>query len=332
MGRMRDVRRSLGLSQANVAAAAGLSRQLVGAVESGRHAPSVHAALALAAVLGTTVEDLFAPPASEPALAVGGRPSEGEPVVATTVGDRLCYATLPHRGAGGTAWLAADGTYHGGEIRLFPGAHATGAVVAGCDPALGLAAGMLPPGGPQRVLALQASSRRAAVGLGSGRLHGALVHGRPETLAPPADAQRWEVVAWEVGLAARGDAALDLERVAAGELVVARREDGAAAQQALERALGAVGAAPRDLRGPVASGHLDAALHVAHGSADAAVTFRAAALAYGLEFTPLEHHRVELWIGPQGAGHPGIEALGEVLRSRSFRARLAALGGYDLPP
>src|SRR5918999_2570036 len=322
MGRMRDLRQSLGMSQANVAAAAGLSRQLVGAVESGRHAPSVHAALALAAVLGTTVEDLFSPPASEGALvAVGDRPTEeGAPVVATKVGDRLCYATLPHRGATGAAWLAADGTYHGEEIRLFPGANATGAVVAGCDPALGLAAGMLPPTGPRRVLALQASSGRAAVGLGCGRLHGALVHGRPETLAPPEDALRWEVVAWEVGLAARAGAALDLGRVAAGELVVARREDGAAAQQALERAVGAIGGAQRDLRGPVASGHLDAALLVAHGSADAAVTFRAAALAYGLAFTPLEHHRVELWIGPQGAGHPGIEALGEVLRSRSFRA------------
>src|SRR5918999_1719117 len=167
MGRMRDLRQSLGMSQANVAAAAGLSRQLVGAVESGRHAPSVHAALALAAVLGTTVEDLFRPPASERALVpVGDRPTEeGAPVVATTVGDRLCYETLPHRGATGAAWLAADGTYDGGVIRLFPGAHATGAVVAGCDPALGLAAGMPPPPGPPRVLGPPAPSPPAAGGL-----------------------------------------------------------------------------------------------------------------------------------------------------------------------
>src|SRR5918999_5011997 len=149
MSRMRDLRRGLGMSQATVAAVAGLSRQLVGAVESGRHAPSVHAALALAAVLGTTVEDLFSPPASEGALvAVGDRPTEeGAPVVATTVGDRLCYATLPHRGATGAAWLAADGTYDGGEIRLFPGAHATGAVVAGGDPPPRPAAGQLSPAG-----------------------------------------------------------------------------------------------------------------------------------------------------------------------------------------
>jgi DNA-binding XRE family transcriptional regulator len=332
MARMRDVRRGLGMSQADVASAAGLSRQLVSAVESGRHAPSVHAALALATVLGSTVEHLFAPPPGDRVVAVGDRPAEGAPVVATRVGDRLCYAPLPHRGAGGAGWLAADGVYHGGDISLFPGAAATGAAVAGCDPALGLAAALLPPRGPQRVVALHAPSRRAAAGLRSGRLHAALVHGRPRTLVAPRDALRREVVAWEVGLAARAGTALELERVAAGELLVARREAGAAAQQALERALGPMAGTRRDVRGPLAMGHLDAALLVAHGSADVGVTFRAAALAYGLDFTPLEHHRVELWIGPQGAGHPGIEALGEVLASRSFRARLAALGGYDLPP
>jgi DNA-binding XRE family transcriptional regulator len=328
---MRALRRSRGLSQADVASGAGLSRQLVGAVEGGRHAPSVHAALAIAGVLETTVEDLFTPPAGERLESLGDLPADGGPVVAATVGDRLCYTALPHRGAGAGAWLAADGIYEGGDVRLFPGVRAAGAMVSGCDPALGLAAALLPGRGSRRVAALQASSRRAAADLRAGRLHAALVHGPPATLAAPRSVQRRTVAAWEVGLAARPDSTVDLERVAAGELVVARREGGAAAQQALERAVEEAGGAPRDLHGPLAAGHLDAALRVVHGSADAAVTFRAAALAYGLAFTPLEHHVVELWIGPHGAGHPGIEALGEVLGSGAFRARLASVGGYELP-
>jgi DNA-binding XRE family transcriptional regulator len=332
MNRMRDVRRSLRLSQADVASAAGLSRQLVGAVEAGRHAPSVNAALAIAAVLETTVEDLFTPSGGARAEPVGDLPEDGAPIVVTTVGDRLCYGGLPHRGAGAGAWLAADGTYEDGAVCLFPGTQAAGAMVSGCDPALGLAAALLPARGPRRVAALQASSRRAASDLRAGRLHAALVHGRRATLVPPATVQRCSVAAWEVGLATRPDAAVDLERLAAGGLVVARREAGAAAQQALERVLEEAVGPGRELHGPLAAGHLDAALHVVHGSADVAVTFRAAALAYGLGFTPLEHHAVELWIGPQGVGHPGIEALGDVLASRAFRARLESVGGYELPP
>ncbi len=331
MTRMRDLRTGLGLSQTDVATAAGLSRQLVGAVEAGRHAPSVHAALALAAVLDTTVEELFASSAGARPEAVGGVPAEGAPIVAAMVGDRLCYTPLAHRGAGAGAWLAADGVLEAGAVRLFPGAQAAGAMVSGCDPALGLAAALLPARGPRRVAALQASSQRAAADLRAGRLHAALVHGRRTTLAGPPEVQRREVAAWEVGLAARPNEPADLERVASGRLAVARREPGAAAQQALERALQDAGGARRDLRGPLAAGHLDAALRVVHGSADVAVTFRAAALAYGLDFTPLEHHTVELWIGSHGAGHPGIEALEDVLASRAFRARLGSVGGYDLP-
>jgi len=53
--RIRRRREALGLSQRDVAGAAGLSRQLVGTVERGRHLPSVNAALALARALDARV-------------------------------------------------------------------------------------------------------------------------------------------------------------------------------------------------------------------------------------------------------------------------------------
>ena len=60
--RVREARTAAGLTQAQVAEQAYVSRQTVNAVESGRDAPSVYVAMRIAAVLGTTVEALFGVP------------------------------------------------------------------------------------------------------------------------------------------------------------------------------------------------------------------------------------------------------------------------------
>ncbi|NAZ84141.1 helix-turn-helix domain-containing protein [Kineococcus sp. R8] len=57
--RVRAARTELGLTQAELAAAVDVTRQTVVAVEAGNYAPSVYLALALAAHLGRSVEDLF---------------------------------------------------------------------------------------------------------------------------------------------------------------------------------------------------------------------------------------------------------------------------------
>ncbi|HEX6420566.1 MAG TPA: helix-turn-helix domain-containing protein, partial [Acidimicrobiales bacterium] len=57
--RIRALRAARGLSQRDLSERAGVSRQLVGAVEAGRHVPNVRAALALARALEVPVERLF---------------------------------------------------------------------------------------------------------------------------------------------------------------------------------------------------------------------------------------------------------------------------------
>lgn len=57
---VRAARKAAGLTQAELGAAAGVTRQTVVAIEAGDYNPSVYLALALASRLGTTVEDLFA--------------------------------------------------------------------------------------------------------------------------------------------------------------------------------------------------------------------------------------------------------------------------------
>jgi len=57
--KVKAQRQARGLSQRTLSEAAGITRQAVGAIESGRMQPSVGIALGLARALGTSVEDLF---------------------------------------------------------------------------------------------------------------------------------------------------------------------------------------------------------------------------------------------------------------------------------
>jgi molybdate-binding protein/DNA-binding XRE family transcriptional regulator len=324
-------RRALGLTQTDLAVASRLSRPLISAVETGRHVPSVRAALAIAAVLGSTVEEIFgtAGVPDEPLPALGASPSGTVPVLAVRVGETLTYHPLANHGAAGSRWSRADGLYRDGRIELFGDADLSGFAVAGCEPALGLAASMLPAGGPQRLLSIPSSSAAAIDALDTGRIHAAVVHGRPGHLRRSSHpVSRFVIAGWRVGIASRADRPVELEEVARGRVRVVRRDEGAESQRALERALAPYGGAANP-GGPPASGHLDAARQIASGAADVGVTMEAAALAYRLSFTPLEDHRVELRIAEDWEDHPGARALLDLLSSTGFRRRLEALGGYD---
>src|SRR5829696_5698109 len=56
---LRAARAQLGVSQAELAARAGVTRQAVSAIEAGKAAPTMAVALKLARVLGRRVDDLF---------------------------------------------------------------------------------------------------------------------------------------------------------------------------------------------------------------------------------------------------------------------------------
>lgn len=58
---VREHRRTLRLTQAELADQVGVSRQTIISVERGDYAPSVHLAIRIARALDGTVEELFAP-------------------------------------------------------------------------------------------------------------------------------------------------------------------------------------------------------------------------------------------------------------------------------
>ncbi|MGD0381445.1 MAG: helix-turn-helix transcriptional regulator [Acidimicrobiales bacterium] len=57
--RMREQRTERGMSQVEVAAALGVSRQTVIAIETGRYSPSLPLAFRIARFFGSTVDEMF---------------------------------------------------------------------------------------------------------------------------------------------------------------------------------------------------------------------------------------------------------------------------------
>jgi len=56
---VRALRGGAGLSQADLAAALGVSRQTINSIETGRYVPSLPLAIALARYFGRAVEEVF---------------------------------------------------------------------------------------------------------------------------------------------------------------------------------------------------------------------------------------------------------------------------------
>lgn len=324
--RVRALREAAGWNQLELAEAAGVSRQAVGALEAGRHLPRVDAAVGLAAALGTTVEHLLRHDPPRAVSILGAALTEGQPVRAARVGERVVCTPLPSV-TDGEFWQAPDAVVRRGLVECFDGASLDAFVVMGCDPALGVLAG-LSTSGAGRLLTVASSSRAARTALEDGRAHAALVHDvDPARSGHPAGARRLRLAAWRTGLAAAQGSAAAVARALAGEGPVVQREEGAGAQAAYRRAL-----ASRDValpHGPLARGHLDAG-HRALESGLAAVTIEPAAAALGLDFHALEIHRVELWIAAGALEHAGAAALGELVVSARFRDRVRRFAGYEL--
>lgn len=328
-GALRERRQQCGLTQTDLALRAGVSRQLVAAVEAGRNTPAVDAALRLARVLATTVEDLFPPPAPSVLAALGGRLRDGAGLRLGRVGERLVASELADRGIAGAGWAKPDAVSRRGKIQLFPGAAPAGTVIAGCDPAFGVAERMLEGLGPSSLFAISAPTDSALRALRRGRVHGAVVHGLAHSLpAVPVPVKRWHVARWRVGVGIARGVPQSLEAVLSSKVPIAQREPAAASQQAFERARLAAGAPSRAI-GPTATGHLEAA-RLAAALGGAGITNEGAARAFGLRFLSLEEHVVELWMAERWHDHPGVSALAELLNTTAFTERVRHFGGYDL--
>lgn len=356
---LRLARQARGLSQQQLAGMAGVTRQAVSAVESGHSDPSLRVALALARVLGMTVEELFGP--GEPADPVLARPiaavgDVGSRVALAAVGD--VFVALPLAGdttsitgfspAGGLAaarprptaapgaTVAAPADSHEDTIAVRPiGPPRPTLVVAGCDPALPLLQTPLALLDPPVAFAWWPCGSAEALRLAAaGLVHVAGVHPSGESRQSQShqDAEVVGFAAWREGLVIRpGTRVTDLTDLARHKLRLVNREPGAQARTLLDAERTRLRIETDELPGydSQAGGHLQIASAVAGRLADAGVSSEPAALAYGLDFRPLADERFDLVLPAKQAASREVQALLKVLTSPWLLAELASLPGYD---
>jgi DNA-binding XRE family transcriptional regulator len=309
----------------DLAGRAGVSRQLVGAVEAGRHLPRVDSALALADVLGVTVDALFGTLSAPIDIASGAKTPDGALVRAGQIGNQS--VTAPMR-VGPDGWDAADAMVTDGRISAFRSG-APGIVVGGCEPGLVLLERMLREGGAGAV-AVSLTSTSALECLLAGRLHAAVVHGPESDLAGRARdlaVTRFHLARWPVGIAARPDGTKGWWKQAlTGKVPVVQREPGAGVQRAFRNA---VPKARKNVPGPVAQSHVEAA-RWAMAMDIPAVTIEPAARAVGAGFHPIEVHSAQLWVTQSWINDEVVEDAMAILVGSRFQKQLARMGGYDL--
>lgn len=320
MSRLKDARLAVGITQGELAARAGVSRQLISAVEVGRHLPRIDAALALAAALGVRVDDLFGAHRAPEDIRSGSPPPRDTVVRAGIVGDLVVTAPLSSERSG---WGAGDAVIHERSVEWL-GPHAAGLVVVGCEPGLHLLERLLREQGMGAVAVL-ASNAVALAALVAGRAHAAVMHGPRGELKAPSGVDRFRIATWRVGLTS--DASGDwVPRALSGETPVIQREQGAGVQNTFEAAVDSVGL---PIGGPTVSGHVEAAERSLLLGLPA-VTIEPAATAVGLGFHALATHEVELWVDQRWRGDRVVVDAIHTMIGRRFLARLEAVGGYDL--
>lgn len=334
--RVRELRTSSGLTQAELAERAGVSRTAITAIEGERLVPSVAAALALAKALGTTVEVLFGQggkvdrPATwawEPAISVrqywqaevGGQrwlyPAESSPML----------TPLP------------DGQWQS-ESSVAPASESSAKqtlVIACCDPAAGFLASEYGRATGHRMLVLNRSSRQALELLRDGKVHLAGLH-----LSTSDDTQRnsqivretlgseyhlLRVAEWQEGIAAASSSQIKSVRTAVrSKLRWVGREPGSGARQCLDHLLG-----NRSALSHLARNHRGVVEAVSSGWADAGVCVQLASAEAGLIFLPVQEEAYDLCIPNMFLDDPRAQALLKVVRSANYRQMLANLPGYS---
>ncbi len=347
--RLRLARLGHGLSQAALADQAGVTRQTISGIESGRWLPSLEVAFGIAAALGSSVEELFgAAPRYPPAparLVVGTRrPArlllsaiDGEPVAFPLEGDHALLAGFrPALAEVGGAMTAAAGSYIEARRFVAPG---PALAVAGCDPALALLAGPLERHRPPVGLVWWNCGNSTGTELaGAGLVHVSAVHRRgDEPARRPASHEVVGFAAWREGLVVSSRHAGRVRSLSDAidlGLRIANREPGSEARRLLDKALDELGVDGSAVAGYESSctAHLLVSSAIAAGLADVGVASEPAALAYGLGFVPWQEEICELWIPGSLLGTPEVRALLDVLAGSELPAQLSAIAGYDVSP
>jgi len=333
--RVKARRVERGWTQAELAERAAISRAAVSAIEIHRLVPSVAAALALANVLGCTVEELFRTSDEPDGAITWAWPPIQDPC-------RYWQANVGNRTLRYPVEASVDGVlgHHGVFMNgsFFPSSEAAPEqtlVMASCDPAVSLLAAELARSSGFRLITLPRPGQSALHLLGQGLIHLAGVH-FTTAHAPDAngsavkeclgDGYRLARVArWQEGLAiAAGVGVRSVRSVVAAKLRWVGRENGSAARQCQDELL-PHRPPPRRL----ARDHRGVAEAVRCGWADVGVCLRLVSEEAGLKFLTVREEVYDLCYSARWEADPRIQALLRAVRSPSYRRILGELPGFD---
>lgn len=354
---LRRARSARGLSQAELARQAGISRQALSAIESDAYQPSVAVALNLARELGESVENLFGRGEAETprridAIWLGRDPAAmaSRRVSLARIGGKVIAVPRP---AASLALASASGIMvnpRGKRVQVStfrsPAEADRTLIVAGCDPGVAILGDWLARmRSPVFTAALSCSSANALAALAEGRAHAAGVHLRDpgsgeynlgpirRTLArEPALVVNF--ARWELGLATAAGNPLAIRGIGdlgGSRLRIVNRETGSGARAALDETIAELSLNPGAIDGyrRELGGHLEVAAALAGGQADAGVTIRIAAEAYGLNFIPIREERYDLVILESEREAAPVKAMMDALNSRRFAGEIGRMCEYD---
>ena len=316
-----------GWSQDQLARQVGVSRQALNTLERGHAQPSLETALALASILGASVEALFGKSSFEPlTLPTRAGPAGTRLLLAEVNGQVQGHPLDPNAGEPADA-LVEDPRQP--PTLLGPDLWRRRLLVAGCDPAL-------------RMLAVRSGNARW-LNAGTGKAVELLVRRRVHLVGvhslSKSDRRRVRgtllvhLATWPLGLAVRRGNPRGIQGVAdlaRPDVRIVNRERGASARALLDHLLSELGIQPALLRGysDEAHGHEAVARAVALGAADVGVTTQAAGAAHDLEFRQLSEESFNLVIRPDELARPEVQGLLAVARTPAFRRDVGALPGY----
>jgi len=354
-----DLRQKRGISAAQLAKTAGVTRQTIYAMEAGSYVPNTAVALRLAQALEVKVEDLFALPRAEPAglrseeamLLPGSEPLHpGQPVQLCRVNKRLVASPpspvpwyFPVSDAVVAAKLPKNGRT---DVQVFDAAEdfRNRVLIAGCDPGISVLAHHLQTSGIELVLAHRNSSQSLTL-LKEGCVHIAGTHLRDESsgesnlpeigrMFPKNAVAVISFAVWEEGIvtaAGNPKGIKGVEDLVRRDVTIVNREKGAGSRALLDSVLKRLKIDPKNVKGydRIAPGHLPAAWQVQSGQADCCIATRAAARVFGLGFLPLVSERYDLAVRRQNLDLPNIQAVFDTLSRSNYRRELESLGGYD---
>ena len=339
---LNQVRERRGISAAELAKLAGVTRQTVYAIEAGDYVPNTAVALQLAKILEVSVEELFS---LEPASSAAPKPVPVDFITPARAGQPVQLCRVGNRTIGISAasqhlmFPSADAiVVNRSKALLFQESQDDKRLlIAGCDPGISLLARHLD------IVIAPCASRQALEWLKQGKVHVAGTHLRDSAtgdynlpvvnhLFPKGDVKVVTFAIWEQGLVTRtGSPIRSVEDLAEKNVRIMNREKGAGSREVLDQHLRAAGITAARIKGydRIATGHLPAAQAVNQGEADCCIATRSAARAFGLHFIPLATERYDLVLRRQYATLPAMQALFDLLNRSALRRKLELLAGYD---